>query len=113
MFSFIIIALLSVFISSFVIRHVTPRPSQPPFVPTEELANLLKRQPLEDRISYLGLTDIVQLYDNYKMWLTEEELEWLPRIVQEERNMQHQLAHRDTSRRHYDNYSEIRVFQLS
>lgn len=82
----------AVMFGAWLVRQVTPRPpAQPPFVPTEELANLLKRQPLEDRIRYLGLSNIFQLYDNYKMCLTEEEMTWLPGTIQEARNRQQEV----------------------
>lgn len=63
---------------------------------------------MEDRIRYLGLSDVFQLYDNYKMCLTEDELQWLPSAIQAERNG-HQFVRPDTLRRHssynddYDN----------
>lgn len=89
----------AVMFGAWLVRHVTPPPpAQPPFVPTEELANLLKRQPLEDRIRYLGLSNIFQLYDNYKMCLTEEEMTWLPSAIQAERNGQQQVIRPSTPR---------------
>lgn len=110
MLVFIIAAVLILVVVCVITRSVAPAyPSQPPFIPSDELVNLLKRQPLEDRIRYLGLSDASQLYDNYKMCLTEDELQWLPDAIREERNIQQQYAHQDTTHQYIpyddDNYN--------
>ena len=108
---FLYFMIAAVFVGAFIARQVTPRPpAQPPFVPTKELAELLKRLPLEDRIRYLGLSDIFLLYDNYKMCLTEEEMTWLPRAIQEERNRQQAIL--QTHNRYSASYDD-RPVQLS
>lgn len=86
MFIFFILVLTGIAcIFAFVKNEISNPPAPTTFIPTGELANLLKRLPLEERIRYLGLSDVFQLYDNYRMCLTEEEIDLLERRIEEER----------------------------
>lgn len=62
------------------------------FTPTDELAALLQRQKLRDKLKYLGCSDGQELLEKYPMCLTDVEKQDIVNIIQNCRNLEQQTS---------------------